>query len=164
MSNQHAISRRRFLLETSALGAATIAAPTLIPRSALASANSPGANERVIIGFIGTGGRSRQLMDHVPEGGRIVAISDCYTRRMTETLQQKKADWKTYQHYEKMIDAENLDEIGHRSISVCHLTNIAHLFGRRLRWNPEQEQYIDDVEANTYLARPRRKGYELPDA
>jgi hypothetical protein len=32
----------------------------------------------VIIGFIGTGGRARQLMDHVPADGRSVAISDCY--------------------------------------------------------------------------------------
>ncbi|KKM00990.1 hypothetical protein LCGC14_1798880, partial [marine sediment metagenome] len=50
-------------------------------------------------------------MDHVPEGGRIVAISDCYTQRMTETLQQKQTDWKTYQYYEKMIDEKNLDAV-----------------------------------------------------
>ncbi len=111
MPHQHAISRRRFLRTTSALGAAAVAAPSLIPRSALASPNAPGANDRVILGFIGTGGRSRQLMDHVPEGGRIAAISDCYTQRMTETLQQKQTDWKTYQYYEKMIDAESLDAV-----------------------------------------------------
>jgi len=54
-------------------------------------------------------------------------------------------------------------EIGHRSISVCHLANIARLLGRRLRWNPDAEQFVDDAEANTYLNRPRRKGYELPE-
>ncbi len=111
MVTKHAVSRRRFLHTASALGAATIAAPALIPRSALASPGTPGANERVIIGFIGTGGRSRQLMDHVPEGGQIVAISDCNIQRMTETLQQKETDWKTYQYFEKMLDAENLDAV-----------------------------------------------------
>ncbi len=37
---------------------------------------APGQTSRVILGFIGTGGRSRQLMDHA-RGGRIVATSDC---------------------------------------------------------------------------------------
>ncbi len=54
-------------------------------------------------------------------------------------------------------------EIGHRSISVCHLANIARQLGRRLRWNPEKEEFLGDDEANRYLARPRRRGYELPD-
>jgi hypothetical protein len=35
--------------------------------------------------------------------------------------------------------------------------------GRALRWDPEKEQFLDDAEANTYVSRLRRKGYELPD-
>jgi hypothetical protein len=54
-------------------------------------------------------------------------------------------------------------EIGHRSVSLCHLGNIVRLAGRKLRWDPEKECFPDDKEANTYLERPRRKGYELPD-
>ncbi len=53
-------------------------------------------------------------------------------------------------------------EIGHRSISVCHLANITRQVGRRLKWNPAKEQFIDDDEANRYVDRPRRQGYELP--
>ena len=54
-------------------------------------------------------------------------------------------------------------EIGHRSATVCHLGNIARLLGRRLRWDPIAEVFIDDPEANLYLDRARRKGYELPE-
>ena len=54
-------------------------------------------------------------------------------------------------------------EIGHRSITVCHLANIARELGRKLRWDPEKELFPDDEEANRKLDRPRRKGYELPD-
>lgn len=54
-------------------------------------------------------------------------------------------------------------EIGHRSVTVCHLVNIAREVGRKLRWDAERERFIGDEEANTYLSRPRRKGYELPD-
>jgi len=54
-------------------------------------------------------------------------------------------------------------EIGHRSITVCHLANIARRIGRPLQWDPVRETFPDDPEACTYLERPRRKGYELPE-
>ena len=53
-------------------------------------------------------------------------------------------------------------EIGHRSITVCHLANITRAIGRPLRWDPRREQFIDDDEANRLLDRPRRAGFELP--
>ncbi|HEV3136307.1 MAG TPA: Gfo/Idh/MocA family oxidoreductase [Pirellulales bacterium] len=53
-------------------------------------------------------------------------------------------------------------EIGHRSITVCHLANITRAVGRPLRWDAKREQFIGDDEANGYLERPRRKGFELP--
>jgi hypothetical protein len=53
-------------------------------------------------------------------------------------------------------------EIGHRSTTACHLVNICRDLGRRLRWDPEAERFVDDREADRLLARPRRKGFELP--
>jgi predicted dehydrogenase len=55
-------------------------------------------------------------------------------------------------------------EIGHRSITVCHLANIARAVGRELSWDPVKEQFAGDDEANRLLDRPRRKGFELPAA
>ena len=52
-------------------------------------------------------------------------------------------------------------EIGHRSATVCHLCNIAHWTGRKLKWDPVKERF-DDADANKYLDRVRRKPYELP--
>jgi len=54
-------------------------------------------------------------------------------------------------------------EIGHRSAIVCHLGNIARWLGRKLVWDPKTETFPGDDEANAYLDRPRRKGYELPE-
>jgi predicted dehydrogenase len=54
-------------------------------------------------------------------------------------------------------------EIGHRSAILCHLGNIVRWVGRRLRWDPEREIFPGDEEANSFLDRPRRKPYELPD-
>ena len=54
-------------------------------------------------------------------------------------------------------------EIGHRSIAFCHLANITRFVGRKLKFDPQTERFIDDDEANAWNDRPRRKGYELPD-
>ena len=50
-------------------------------------------------------------------------------------------------------------EIGHRSISVAHLGVISIRLGRPLKWNPELEQFVDDKEANQWVAREMRKPY-----
>ena len=55
-------------------------------------------------------------------------------------------------------------EIGHRSVTVCHLANITRAVGRPLTWDPQHEQFLGDEQANTYLDRPRREGFELPAA
>ena len=54
-------------------------------------------------------------------------------------------------------------EIGHRSTTVCHLGNIARWAGRKLQWDPEHEQFIGDEEANQFLRRTQRSGFEIPD-
>jgi predicted dehydrogenase len=53
-------------------------------------------------------------------------------------------------------------EVGHRSATVCHLGNIARYVGRKLKWDPVDERFVGDAEANGYLDYQRRKGYELP--
>jgi hypothetical protein len=51
-------------------------------------------------------------------------------------------------------------ESQHRSISTCHLGNISLKLGRKLRWNPEAEFFIDDAQADSLLKREQRKGFE----
>ncbi len=48
-------------------------------------------------------------------------------------------------------------EIGHRSVSLCHLGVIAIRLGRKLNWDPAKETFVEDKEANGYLAREMRK-------
>lgn len=54
-------------------------------------------------------------------------------------------------------------EIGHRSASVCHLGVISMRLGRKLKWNPTREQFVDDKEADQWIAREQRKpwSYEM---
>ena len=48
-------------------------------------------------------------------------------------------------------------EIGHRSASLCHLGVLSLRLGRKLQWNPEIEQFVDDDDANHWLRRELRK-------
>jgi predicted dehydrogenase len=53
-------------------------------------------------------------------------------------------------------------EVGHCSAALCHMANIATRVGRRLRFDAKQERFIGDAEANAYLTKQYRKGFELP--
>jgi len=54
-------------------------------------------------------------------------------------------------------------ESGHRTATICHLLNIARYLGRNLKWDPVNETFPGDGEANRRLSRPHRKGFELPE-
>ena len=47
-------------------------------------------------------------------------------------------------------------EIGCRSVTVCHLGNIAYWTGKRLRWDPVKEVFLGDEGANKWLDRDVR--------
>jgi predicted dehydrogenase len=52
-------------------------------------------------------------------------------------------------------------EIGCRSVTVCHLGNIAYILERPLRWDPATERFQDDEAANRLIGRPYRSPWRL---
>ena len=50
-------------------------------------------------------------------------------------------------------------EIGHRACTVCLVSHIAMKLTRQLEWNPEQERFVNDAEANALLSRSQRAPY-----
>ena len=52
-------------------------------------------------------------------------------------------------------------EVGHRSISVGLLGEIAMLTGRKIKWDPENEKIIGDPEAGALLGRSYREPWIL---
>ncbi|MDB5387675.1 MAG: putative dehydrogenase [Planctomycetaceae bacterium] len=49
----------------------------------------------------------------------------------------------------------------HRSVSACHLGNIAARLQRKLVWDPAMELFTGDDEANKMVSRAQREGYEI---
>jgi predicted dehydrogenase len=72
--------------------------------------------------------------------------------------------YKSDNHYRNFIDGvvsrkECIApaEVAHRSITICHLGNIAMRLGReKLKWDPDKEKIIGDTEASAMLSRPAR--------
>ena len=86
-------------------------------------------------------------------------------RKWSDNLALWQAKW----HLQNWIDCIRTRElpvadveIGHRSVTVCHLANIARAAGRKLRWDPQAERFVGDAEADKMLSRERRQGFELP--
>jgi predicted dehydrogenase len=52
-------------------------------------------------------------------------------------------------------------ENAHRSVSIAHLGNIAMRLGRKVRWNPDAERFVNDPEADGMLNRAMRAPWHL---
>ena len=48
-----------------------------------------------------------------------------------------------------------------RMLEICHLSNIAMRLGRAVQWDPVKREVMDDAQANSFLARENRKGFEI---
>ncbi len=76
--------------------------------------------------------------------------------------------YESNNHYTDWLDAVRKRtepicdiETGCRSVTVCHLGNIAYKLGRPLKWDPENEVLVDDSEAGRLLVRPMRSPWRL---
>jgi predicted dehydrogenase len=85
--------------------AASAAFPYLLPRSAA------GANDRVRVGVIGVGNRSGLLIDQLPEGAEIVAVADCFRKRSEDAAARRKATWRIYDDYRKLLEQKDIDGV-----------------------------------------------------
>jgi len=76
--------------------------------------------------------------------------------------------YRSSDHHQNFLDGVRLRtkpaadvEAGHRTATVCHLGGIAVRLGRKLRWDPARERFIEDEEANKMLSRPMRSPWRL---
>ena len=83
----------------------------------------------------------------------------------------KETDKRVYfsdNHYQDWINAIKKRskpisdvEVGHRTASVCNLTNIAYELQRPLLWDPKAEKFTGDDWANMMLSRPIRGKWDF---
>ncbi|MDR9408055.1 MAG: Gfo/Idh/MocA family oxidoreductase [Balneolaceae bacterium] len=116
-------------------------------------------------------GRGHGVEFHGTEGSMQVSREFLQTNPANiATAEIKSSDERLYHsdnHYANWIDGirEHKEticpaEVGHRSASVCNIANIAYWVNRDLKWDPVAERFDDD-EANSYLDKEYREGYEV---
>ncbi len=71
-------------------------------------------------------------------------------------------------HTENFIDAiksrqQPISDVWshNRMLEICHLSNIAMRLNRSLRWDPVKREIVGDDQANSFLSRENRKGFEI---
>jgi len=110
--------------------------------------------------FIGTDG-----MIHV-DRGRIASVSEEILKTPLGEHDEKLP--RPGDHFTDWIDCIRLRrrpvcdvEVGARSVTCCHLINLAYWYGRPLRWDPQTWTFSGDPEAELWKDVPRREGYSL---
>jgi predicted dehydrogenase len=108
------MNRREFLSKSASLAGA-IGFPYFVSSRALAKPGRSGANDRLKVAFIGTGGRAWQLMatEGLDNHADIVAMADCFLPRCKETTEKVPGSdkWTVYQDYRKLLDQEKIDAV-----------------------------------------------------
>lgn len=105
-----------------------------------------------------TGKPVEDLVSHpLPED----AISKVY-KGLPMEHNARKAHWANFLHcvrnrVEPISDVHTHMEM----LNVCHLAGISARFGRELKWDDRSEQIVGDDQANEFLSRPYREGYEI---
>jgi predicted dehydrogenase len=111
--------------------------------------------------FIGTDGVidiSRSFLDTIPAKLQDIVIED-----------DKIKLYHSDDHYADFLTAMKTRkqpistvEIGHRTVSLCHIVNICYELNRPLHWDPVREEFrFFDMEANNLRKVPNREGYSL---
>src|SRR5690242_13285760 len=100
------MQRRRFLTGTlRATGAATLLAP--------AAQRALGANDRVVVGLIGCGGRGRYVAELMREspGVEYAAAADVYLPNAEQARQWAGPKAQAYQDFRRLLDRKDIDAI-----------------------------------------------------
>jgi hypothetical protein len=75
---------------------------------------------------------------------------------------ERKAHWANFLHcVRNRVDPISDVHTHMQMLNVCHLVGISARFGRELNWDDAKEQIVGDDQANAFLTRPYREGYEI---
>ncbi len=109
------IARRKFL-QGAAVAAAGISLPHIVPSGVLAVNGKEGANERIVTGHIGVGGRGGGLMRGILSRERsgltkVVAVCDVDKNRLGNALKATGGRATPYHDYRALLERKDIDAV-----------------------------------------------------
>ncbi len=123
----------------------------------------------------GAGGSGRgAAVEWIGDGGIVRVNRGQYLETVPETIQHdiigpsEERLYRSRNHKENWLEGIRTrkecictPEIGHHTANICHIGNIAYWLKRPLKWDPEQEEFLFDPEANRLLSRSFREPWSL---
>lgn len=109
---------RKTFIKNTLIGAAAV---TIVPRHVLGGKGYTAPNDRINIGFIGTGKQSRGLLTNILNVPETIAVAACDVDKkklehfvsLARTANKKKveAEVTAYAHYREMLDRSDIDAV-----------------------------------------------------
>lgn len=153
MRSRHSVSRRQFLTGAAGTAVGVIGFPYIINSSVLGSDGNVAPSERITMGCIGVGWQGGSNMEQFLglKDCRIVAICDVDKRHLQGAVnavnkRYGSQDCAAYGDYRELIARDDIDAVS---------------LGRKIRFNPENEEIIGDPTATQMLGREYRSPWHL---
>jgi len=132
----------------------------LIVKSSVIGAQGVPPSEQVIIGVIGIGGRSHELIHNlfnIP-AARIVAACDCFKPRIDSAMKSvgEKNGWRAYTHPLEMLDKEKLDGVVVATTTHSRAWVSAHAMVRGMDVYMEKPMALTVEEGRTLVKIARK--------
>lgn len=134
MTRKHVgVPRRTFLQKAGSMAAAgaALGAPHWIPRTALAAAGRPGANEKLTFGFIGVGGMGGGhlggMVGRMKQGlVNIAAVCDIDDKRLENASRKAGPQADCYRDYRELLDRKDIDAVVIATPDHWHAVQTVH--------------------------------------
>lgn len=139
-------TNRRKFIQNSATAAAAVAAVNVFKTPVYGQNQAPstgrviGANDRIVVGFVGVGGQGmahvRSMKDHAGENNiAIAAVCDVSKHRVEAAQKHVGGDCQGYEDYKKLIERNDIDAIccatvdhWHTRVSVDSMKSGKHVY------------------------------------
>jgi hypothetical protein len=171
-SRRSPLTRRRFLTTTAAAGTAAFAAPALLRGRNL--------NEKLNIAIIGCGGRGASNLadvssENMGSSENIIALVDVNAENLARAAVKHpglsnsppvrhcgRVRRRGRQHLRTYARSTTCNfEYAGWLTEANHLGNVAYRAGRKLEWDAEQMRATNCPDAERFIKREYRKGWEL---
>src|SRR5438874_356767 len=149
--------RREFIKKTAAAAAvvssASVIKTSIYGQNQAPSAGVKGANNRIVVGFVGLGGQGfnahvRQIKAHASENNvALAAVCDVWKKRVTQAKDFIGENCEGFDHYSKLLERKDIDAVViathdplHAPISIDALSAGKHVYVEK-----PMTRYLDDA-------------------
>lgn len=113
------INRRSFIEKTGAISLATV--PFITTRNVI------GANEKIVMGIIGAGGRGRGVMgDLMKQDAEFNSVCEVYPPKREDTLKQLGGKAKVFDDYRQLLEQKDIDAVLIATPEHQHCVQLIH--------------------------------------